>query len=231
MSNYRFIPPAQKELICHLSLTLKPCLIAYPTGISALTVWQILRHWRLTSDTRKKALPMGCPRVLMDFHISVRGCISFPLHWKLILAIAMCRKLSTLKSVNAPFQTPWNLVGLHGKRYVSSLLVAFWDWDPWRYLVKVLSEMKHAKICTRPHLLNSHQKPLFSLMNQLVIDTHWIALMHGDLLVITHVSMTTLFGEHSVSLESSRADNTYDNTTGIPSFWQYSLKVWFTLMS
>jgi len=53
MSDHRYVPPAQKMLICRLSLTLKAHEIAYHTGISIHTV------------------QAGRPQALTGYHISV----------------------------------------------------------------------------------------------------------------------------------------------------------------
>jgi transposase len=71
MPNYRYISPAEKELHCRLSLTLKNHEIAYHTGIGIRTVQHIIKLWRQTGGVNRKPLNGGRPRVLTGYHISV----------------------------------------------------------------------------------------------------------------------------------------------------------------
>jgi hypothetical protein len=73
MSNYHYIPPAQKDMICHLSLSLKTNKIAYHTGISIHTVQRIIGQWQKTGQAFGKPLRTGRPRALTGYHISVRS--------------------------------------------------------------------------------------------------------------------------------------------------------------
>jgi hypothetical protein len=71
MSNYCYIPPAQKQLLCRLSLTPKDHEIAFHTGISIYTVQRVLNLWRQMGGVNRKPLNGGRPRVRTGYPISV----------------------------------------------------------------------------------------------------------------------------------------------------------------
>ncbi|KAF8237692.1 hypothetical protein L208DRAFT_1246195, partial [Tricholoma matsutake] len=76
MSNYRYIPPVQKELICHLSLTLKTHKTMYHTSINICTMQHVLQLWRQTGYINKKPLQAGRPQALTGYYISyIEGLI------------------------------------------------------------------------------------------------------------------------------------------------------------
>jgi len=76
MPNYHYIPPEQKQLICHLSLSLKTHEIAYHTGINVRTIRRVIGLWRKTGSVNRKPLQAGRPRALTGYHISyVEGLI------------------------------------------------------------------------------------------------------------------------------------------------------------
>jgi hypothetical protein len=59
ISNYRYIPPARKQLLCRLSLTLKNHEIAFHAGTNICTVQHFLKLWRQTGGVNRNRKPLN----------------------------------------------------------------------------------------------------------------------------------------------------------------------------
>ncbi|KAI0246314.1 hypothetical protein BJV78DRAFT_1300466 [Lactifluus subvellereus] len=78
MSNYCYIPPEQKDMICCLSLTLKTHEIAYHTGISIRTIQRVIGQWQKVGHAFRKPLWTGRPQAFTGYHISASARLKNP---------------------------------------------------------------------------------------------------------------------------------------------------------